>query len=65
MVILLYGTEVPRPNWALGSGPMARSHYFKFCLKLPSQTTSFEPRPLTDARHKFPEQMRKSCPDVP
>ena len=37
----------------------------KFCLKPPSQTTSFEPQLLTDARYKFPEQVRKSRPDIP
>ena len=48
----LYGIEVPRPRWALGSGLMARPHRPKLCLKLPSKNTSFGPRLLNYARHK-------------
>ena len=36
----LYGTEVPRPNWALDSGPVARPHFSNLCFILPSWTTS-------------------------
>ena len=48
----MYGTEVPRPRWALGSGPMARPHRPKLYLKLPSKNTSFGPRLLNYVRHK-------------
>ena len=48
----MYDTDIPRPRWALGSGPMARPHRPKLYLKLPSKNTSFAPRLLNYAWHK-------------
>ena len=51
----LYGTEVPRSNWALDSGPIARPN---FSISFYSILTNYKSksRHLTSTRSKMPEQ---------
>ena len=53
-IMHLYGTEVPEPNWALDSGPVA---WPTLSISFYSTLTNykFKFHHLTIARHKIPE----------